>query len=125
MPDILHEGAIFVPADKVFKALTEEAKIEGWWPPNAVTEAKVGSVVGAHFANDRFIVKMQVVALEPERKVEWSIQQGDPEWDGTQITWDISPTTKGSRLLFGQRGFASANGSMAGTNYNWVFTSLA
>ena len=121
MPDILHEVAIFATPDKVFKALTEKRGIEGWWTPYAVAEPKVGSLVEAHFANDRFIVKMQVVALEPERKVEWNFQQGDPEWDGTNITWDITPTTKGSRLLFGHRGFASANGSMPATNYNWGF----
>ncbi len=110
MADILHEVAIFASPDKVFKALTEQAGIEGWWTPHAVAEA--------HFANDRYIVRMQVVTLESERKVEWRIQQGDPEWSGTHITWDISPTTKGSRLLFGHRGFASANGSMPGTSYN-------
>src|SRR5258708_39517620 len=121
MPDILHEVAIFASPDKVFQALTEQPGIEGWWTPHAVAEPKVGSIVEAHFANDRFIVKMQIDALEPERKVEWSIQQGDLEWRGTHITWDISPTPKGSRLLFGQRGFASANGSLLGTSYNWGF----
>lgn len=121
MADILHEVAIFASPDKVFKALTDQPGIEGWWTPHAVVEPRTGSIVEAHFANDRFIVKMQVIALEPARKVEWSVQQADPEWSGTHITWDISPTTKGSRLLFGHRGFASTNGSMPRTSYNWGY----
>ena len=50
MADILHEVAIFASPDKVFKALTEQPGIEGWWTPHAVAEPKVGSIVEAHFA---------------------------------------------------------------------------
>jgi uncharacterized protein YndB with AHSA1/START domain len=74
MADILHEVAIFASPDKVFKALTEQPGIEGWWTPHAVAEPKVGSIVEVHVANDRFIVKMQVVLSQCDFD-EWIFQK--------------------------------------------------
>jgi uncharacterized protein YndB with AHSA1/START domain len=121
MPDILHEVTIAAAPDKVFKALTEGQGLEAWWTPHAAAEPKVGSTVQVSFRDGQFVVKMDVAKLESGRKVEWIIQQGVPDWRGTHVTWDLSPLGKGTKVLFGHRGFASADGSLPGASYNWAF----
>ena len=46
--------------------------------------------------------------------------QGAPDWTGTRVTWDLNPVDGGTKLLFGHRGFASADGSLPDTSYNWA-----
>lgn len=120
MPDILHELTIAAAPDKVFQAITEQQGLAAWWTPDMAADATVGSTVHARFRGGGFVVEMEVVALEPARKVEWITRQGNPEWIGRHVAWDLSPVEKGTRILFGHRGFASADGALASASYNWA-----
>ncbi len=81
MHDTLLEVTIAAAPDKVFKAITEQHGVEGWWSPQVVAEPKVGTTIQATFhggSGHQFAIKMEVVNLEPARKVEWIPQQGAP-----------------------------------------------
>lgn|SRR5258708_3623931 len=121
MPDILHEVTIAAAPDKVFEALTQSPGLEAWWATYAVAEPKVGSTIQAFFGDDSVVNNMEVLTLEPARKVEWITRQSSlPEWIDTHITWNLSPTENGTKLLFGQCGYASADGCLAMCSYNWA-----
>jgi uncharacterized protein YndB with AHSA1/START domain len=125
MYDTLLEVTIAATPDKVFKAITEQQGVEGWWASQVVTEPKVGSTLQATFhsgSDHEFVIKMEVVNLEPAGKIEWIPRQGAPEWSGTHITWDLAPVEQGTKVLFGQRGFATdaADGNLPGRD-GWAF----
>ena|SRR5258706_5412009 len=118
--DILHEVTIATAPNKVFKAITEQKGLAAWWTTHAVAEPKVGTTAEFSFMGGQFVIKMEVARLEPARKVEWITRQGAPDWNGTHVTWDLTPADNGTKILFGHRGFASADGSLPNTSYNWA-----
>ena len=120
MPDILHEVTIEVAPEKVFKALTEQQALAGWWTTHTVAEPKVGSISEFSFMGGQFVIKMEVSRLDPAHKVAWMTKQGAPDWSGTRVTWDLAPVDTGTKILFGHRDFASADGSLPSTSYNWA-----
>ena len=120
MPDILHEVIIESPPDQVFKALTEQQGLASWWTTHAKAEPTVGSNAEFRFMGGQFVIKMQVTKLDPGRSVDWITQQGAPDWASTRVTWELTPAENGTKLLFGHRDFASAEGSLPNTSYNWA-----
>ena len=128
MPDILIQVTIAAAPEKVYEAITQH--LNDWWDPDAISGAKVGSIVQPHSDNAAvrgggFATKLEVVTLEPARKIEWLTRQGVPDWSGTRVTWDVSPVEnidpKGTQLLFGHRGFASAEGGYPRYTYSWAY----
>ena len=120
MPDILLEATIAVSPDKVFTALTEGEALEGWWATQAVAEPKVGSTVEARFGDDAYVHKFEVIDLEPKRRVDWICRDSLPEWNGTHMTWELSTAEAGTKILFGHRGWASADGMLPMCSYHWA-----
>jgi uncharacterized protein YndB with AHSA1/START domain len=121
MPEILLEVPIAATPERVYAAITEPAGLSSWWTPAVVAEPKVGSVAEFRFGGGRFIVKMEITALEPCRAVRWAVRQGAPDWAGTHVSWDLSPVEQGTRVRFGHREYASADGSFAGAAFNWAW----
>src|SRR5260221_14322728 len=69
MPDILHELTIAAAPDAVFKAITEQPEMASWWTTHIDAEPKVGSMVEARFFDGNSVHKLEVVSLEPARRV--------------------------------------------------------
>jgi uncharacterized protein YndB with AHSA1/START domain len=121
MADILHEVVIEVGPDKVYQALTEQARLANWWTANTKAEPKVGAMDEFKFNDGQFLIKMEVTGLEPGKKVSWNLIQGVPDWEGTRVTWDLTPDEHGTKVLFGHLDFASTQGSFASASYNWAY----
>ncbi|HEX2913150.1 MAG TPA: SRPBCC domain-containing protein [Chloroflexia bacterium] len=120
MPDILHEVVIEAEPDKVYAALTEQESLARWWTRQATAEPEVGSVDQFVFNGGRFTIKMEITELEQGKKVAWKVRQGAPHWQGTQVSWQLTPVEHGTSLLFGHLGFASTDGSFPSTSYTWA-----
>ena len=121
MPDILHEVTIAALPDTVYKAITEQEGLTSWWAAQAVVQSKVGSVAEFSFLGGRFVVKMEITKLEPGRTVYWTVKDGVPDWLDTRVTYDLIPVGSGTKVRFGHRDFASAEGSLASASYNWAW----
>lgn len=116
MPDVLLEVPIAARPDEVYEAITEQRGLSSWWTPDVVAQPRVGSIAEFIFTGGpggRFVTKMEIVALEPGRKVYWSVKEGVPDWAGTRVTWDLTPVEHGTRVRFGHRDYASIEGSFA------------
>ena len=121
MADILHEVVIAAAPDQVYKAITEASGLESWWATHAVAEPKVGTTLEVRFGDNPIVNKMDVIDLEPGRKIEWLTRQSNlPEWVDTHIVWELSPIENGTKIRFGQRGYASAEGCLAMCSYHWA-----
>ena len=121
MPDILHELMIEGKPDAIYKAITEQAGLAGWWTVHATAQPKVGAVDEFGFQGGQVVMKMEVAKLEPGKAVQWKVLQGAPDWGGTQVTWDLTPGDAGTKVLFGHRNYASTEGSFASVSYPWAW----
>lgn len=121
MPDILHEVVIESTPDNVYKALTEQNGLASWWTTNSKAQPKEGSSSEFGFSNPAFTIKLDVKKLNPSQFVEWTMKQGAPDWQGTRVTWDLTPVDNGTKVLLGHRDYASTEGSFASVSYNWAW----
>jgi len=75
MPEILHRIGIKSSVDKVYKALSEESGLAGWWTKNVQASPKVGAINQFRF-DDRGFSDMKVVELVPGKRVKWQCVDG-------------------------------------------------
>jgi uncharacterized protein YndB with AHSA1/START domain len=99
MSDIVQELTIEATPENVFHALTRPIGIAGWWSNRVTAEPKVGSLTEVRFESG--VMKMEITDLEVEKNVHWSVRLSRHDWEGSTITWDLTPISKGTRLLFG------------------------
>lgn len=104
MPDILHRVGIDASAEKVFKALSEEKGLAGWWTRNVTAPPGVGEVLEFRFDNKGYNA-MKVLELTPGKRVRWQCLDGAKEWIGTELTFDLREKNGTTVLLFAQRGW--------------------
>jgi uncharacterized protein YndB with AHSA1/START domain len=121
MPDILLEATINAPPEKIYQALTEQNGIRSWWTQQATAQPKVGTVSEFRFYNGQVVMQMEVDQLIPGQEVDWKPISGVPDWPGTRVTWTLTPVEQGTKLLFGHRDFASSEGSLPMTGFNWAW----
>jgi Activator of Hsp90 ATPase homolog 1-like protein len=59
--------------------------------------------------------------------VHWSVRLSPHDWEGSAITWDLTPISKGTRLLFGQHDLMEgATGySIEETHAGWEYFLLS
>jgi uncharacterized protein YndB with AHSA1/START domain len=100
MSDIVQELTIEATPENVFYALTRPVGITGWWSNHVTAEPKVGSLTEVRFESG--VMKMEITDLEVGKKVHWRVRLSPHDWEGSTITWNLTPISKGTRLLFGQ-----------------------
>ena len=122
MPDILHQITIQAPPEEVYAAITEEDGLSSWWTSDVDAEPEEGTQAKFRFEGGMVAMLMRIDRLQPGRAVEWSVDEpSPPEWEGTRVTWQLTPTDEGTELLFGHRGWESTDGAYPSINYNWSY----
>jgi uncharacterized protein YndB with AHSA1/START domain len=121
MPDIIHEVVLLGSPEQVYYNLTEQPGLAAWWTKHTQAAPVVGS--DASFAFDRGAVTftMRVEELRVPALVKWRCIAGPPEWVGTTVAFELSPTPEGStRLNFRHLGFRSTEGGLGRYSYSWA-----
>ena len=121
MPDIMMEVPINAAPETLYHALTEQDGIRSWWTQQADYTPKIGAVSEFRFYNGGVVLRLALEETEANRKVVWKAVSGVPDWLGTQVIWDLVPVENGTKLLFSHRDFASSDGSLPYTTYNWAW----
>jgi uncharacterized protein YndB with AHSA1/START domain len=121
MPDIAQELTIEATPEKVFNALTQQDELAQWWTNHVTAEPKVGSIAKFSFDNGAVVFQMEIAELNAGKRVHWIVRHGPPHWEGTDVTWDLSPVESGTKLLFGHHGFAVADASYEETAQGWQY----
>lgn len=91
-------------APTVYKAITSLEGIKGWWTTDCDVSTEVG---GKHsFRFERMLFNsMQVIKLEPSKKIQWKCMEGWQEWLGTEVIFTLTPNKEGGTdLLFEHKG---------------------
>ena len=116
--DIVHSVIIKTTPDKLYEVITTQKGLAEWWTPQVEAQPTVGTV--NEFRFERTILKFRVDTLEPAHRVTWSSIQFPPDWEGTQVLFDITPNDDTVTLGFSHTGFASTSGSFGITSYSWA-----
>lgn len=120
MSAIVKERTIAAPPERIFNALTQQEEIAHWWTEDLNARPEVGSLAEFRFREGMFVIQVEITELEPNQRVSWISRQGRG-FEGTSITWQITPGQNGTRVVFKQDGFAQADGAYEQTGKVWEY----
>ncbi|MBC9914318.1 SRPBCC family protein [Chitinophaga varians] len=89
MANILHRVGIKTTAiDDVYRALTTEDGLAGWWTTNTKGAGdQAGNIIEFRFDAGGFDIKVK--KLDAPTQVEWEVIDGHEEWIGTTISFEL------------------------------------
>ncbi|MCM3883578.1 SRPBCC domain-containing protein [Frankia sp. R82] len=119
MADILHRVGVrtATPAE-VHKALTTVPGLAGWWTDDTRGNGELGGVLEFRFPPGGF--DMQVVDVQPAKRVTWRVTAGPDEWVGTTIDWRLRQDGEYTIVLFAHRGWREQNEFMHHCSTKWA-----
>ena len=120
MASIKHFLIIKALPEKVYKAVTSTEGIKGWWTLDTNIDEQVGGVAEFIFG-ERYHNKMQITALEQNKRVEWKCFQGDKEWIGTTFEFAIEARDDDTILRFTHSNWREETDFFAHCNYQWGY----
>jgi uncharacterized protein YndB with AHSA1/START domain len=100
--------------------LTEQEGLASWWTADTVATPTVGSIAGFRFG-ERYHNTMRIEVLEPEKRVEWTCLDGDPEWVDTTLVFDLEGHDGSTVLRFTHGSWREMTDFFATCNYHWGF----
>jgi uncharacterized protein YndB with AHSA1/START domain len=119
--EINHQIGVKASPKETYKALTEPKKLAKWWTSDTKgSGTKVGDTLEFRFGE--FCQKFKVKALKPGKLVAWKSPkgQGADEWEGTEITFDISKDNKQTYIWFSHSGWRKNSGFHAHCSMKWA-----
>ncbi len=117
MSAIVKELTIEAAPQRVWRAITQQDEIVQWWAYEARVKPEVGSLAEFRFRQGAFVMQFEVAELDQDEKVRW-ISKSPPQWEGTSVTWQLTPVHNGTKLIFTHDGFAQVDERTRGA---WVY----
>jgi uncharacterized protein YndB with AHSA1/START domain len=105
MADIRHRVGIEAPADRVYEKLATREGLEEWWTRTVAGDDCLGGRLQFLFGGEKPGAVMEVVDLQPSRRVGWRCVAGPDEWVGTQLSFDLHESDGETVVLFTHAGW--------------------
>jgi uncharacterized protein YndB with AHSA1/START domain len=122
MAAIVKELTIETAPQRVWGAITQQDEIVRWWAYEARVKPEVGSLGEFRFRPPAGALQFEVAELDEGSKVHWISRQGPaPHWEGTSVTWQLTPVQNGTKLVFTHDGFAQVDEAYEQTRGNWAY----
>jgi uncharacterized protein YndB with AHSA1/START domain len=119
MAEMNHQIPIKAAPAKVYAALATQPGLRGWWTADSRADEKVGGKAEFGFDKRRMVFRMKIEELDPGKRVVWSCHGDHPEWDGTVLTWELSPHNGITTLRFQHGHWKSVSEFYATCNSTW------
>jgi uncharacterized protein YndB with AHSA1/START domain len=120
MKKVIHFVHVRAAAERVYRALTTEEGLAGWWS-TSVSAPPGGGSLSFRFAGD-FNPEMELVSSEPDRRVEWRCVGGHDNWAGNTFSFDLRDAGGETDLLFVQDYERELSDEVYGSyNFNWGY----
>jgi uncharacterized protein YndB with AHSA1/START domain len=93
---IYHQVRTNAPILNVYRAVSAVNGIAHWWNKPTATQMDVGSVLELNPGAQHGVLRMKVLELLPDRRVEWECISTHPEtspaseWTGTHVVFEIT-----------------------------------
>jgi uncharacterized protein YndB with AHSA1/START domain len=123
---IQHQVGIKAAASAVYEALTDSAKLAGWWTSDTRGNGAVpGGVLEFWFGD--FYQMFEVVELQPDQRVRWKAigNKSMDEWDGTEVAFSLSSDGKQTYVNFSHAGWRRDNGFLPHCSTKWAVFMLS
>jgi uncharacterized protein YndB with AHSA1/START domain len=120
MADILHQLVIRTSPSQVYHALIDPKGLSHWWTRYVNAESLINSIAQFTFDHGNTTVRMKIVKLIPNRTVVWHCIAGFPEWEDTQVSFDLEAIREATILHFAHRGWRRTTGSYPKYNFEWA-----
>jgi uncharacterized protein YndB with AHSA1/START domain len=122
MAAIVKELTIETAPQRVWDALTQPDELARWWTNDLNVTPEVGSLAEFRFSQGTFLVQFKVAELDRDEKVRWLSRQGPaPHWEGTSVTWQLTPVHNGTKVVFTHEGFAQVDEAYEEIRGNWAY----
>lgn len=121
MKTIIHTVPIHASTPDVYRALTTEAGVTGWWTTTARVEIGEGGVIRFTFHGD-FHPEMRQSRLLENRLVEWTCIGGHANWEHNVFRFQLRERNGETSLQFVQEYARELDDDTYGTyNFNWGY----
>ena len=124
MADILHRIGIKAFPGQVYQALATPEGVAGWWTRQSSGDGTVGGTLRFRFLSADGVemggFRMQVLELDPARRVRWQVLDGPEEWIGTTLTFDLKQEDGYTIVLFTHAGWKEAVEFMHHCSTKWA-----
>ena len=105
MADILHRIGVEQSSPKqIYDALTTVDGLSGWWTEDTSGDTDLGGVIAFRFGPPGGF-DMNVVEVDPGRRLRWDVVDGPQEWVGTSVQWDLRQDGDYTIVLFKHEGW--------------------
>jgi uncharacterized protein YndB with AHSA1/START domain len=122
MEPIRHTLNLSAKPDVAYRAVATVEGLRGWWCKDSDIAAAVGGETELRFVKDGKPVTMRfrVDALDDGKRVAWTcIENANPIWVGSTLTWTIRPDGDGSTLEFSHAGLTAGGPPYDMTAQGW------
>lgn len=123
MVNIIHRVGIKAPLEAVYAAVATTEGVAGWWTRETTGISKPGGTIDVEFLTPEGkkigAMTMEVVALEPNKRVHWRFKAGPEEWIGTDAIFDLKQEGEYTILLFGHRNWREEVEFMGHCSMKW------
>lgn len=121
MKTIIHAVHIHAAPDAVYRALTTEAGLSGWWTTRVNVEESSGGIIRFTFVGD-FNPQMKQTRLAPPTLVEWTCIGGHDNWQDNTFSFALTDHNGETLLQFVQQYAQELSDEVYGIyNFNWGY----
>jgi uncharacterized protein YndB with AHSA1/START domain len=98
--DLIHRVEIAASAEKIYRAITTEEGIKGWWTTDVKMDTHAGGKAVFGFENHSIVFQMVIEQLTPPSLVRWRCEDSNsPDWIGTTQEFQLEASKAGKVLL--------------------------
>ncbi|MFQ5652657.1 MAG: SRPBCC domain-containing protein [bacterium] len=120
MAEIRHLLRIKATPEKVYEAISTQEGLSRWWTTHTRAEPREGSLATFGFNKSATVFKMRIDVLDPTKRVEWTCLGGHPEWQNTNLFFDLHKEDEETVLNFGHLNWKSADGILPLCSFDWA-----
>jgi len=117
--DIQHDVLIKATPTAVYKAISDPADLEKWWPLRCSGEAREGAEYNFFFG-DSYDWYAKVTKAETDKHFHLAMTKSDPDWDPTSFGFDLTAENDQTLLQFWHRDWPEDNGHFRHSSYCWA-----
>ena len=119
MAELKHQIPIHATSEKVYAALATQSGLRSWWTADSKADEKISGKAEFGFEKRGMVFRMTIEKLDPGKGVVWSCHGDHPEWDGTILTWELTPKDAVTTLRFTHSNWKTISEFCASCNSTW------
>jgi uncharacterized protein YndB with AHSA1/START domain len=119
-PNSQHRITVDAPKSEVFRAITTEAGLQGWYTPLTEGEPEHGRKLKLHFKTKDGPFEWKVTETDPGSTVRWECIEGPGSAMGTTATFHLSAKGDGRTIVdLDHEGLESSDEKIRVCNTMW------